>query len=145
MLQIDSKSSVQPCQPSQPTTETCTRCVVFTKQDERCKNSSCKEENSPLCGVHLKKLKKIIENFDNLSEEGKAKVLPQVSWYLGSRNIKFKLVTRTEGDKPISLKRQQLLDKYNNLGLRKKVDLTPLFCSYLAVRQMQYKFDLGRG
>jgi len=143
MLRIDSKASVQPSQPSQPTTETCSRCVVFTKQGERCKNSSCKEENSPLCGLHLTKLKKIIDDFDNLSDEGKAKVLPQISWYLGSRNIQFKLVTMSKGDKPLSLSRQQLLDKYNKLGLRKKMDLTPLFCSYLAVRQMQYKFDLG--
>ena len=137
MLRIESKAS------DLPNSETCTRCVVFTKQGERCKNSSCKEENSPLCGLHLKKLKKIMENFDNLSDEGKAKVLPQISWYLGSRNIQFKLVTMSKGDKPLSLSRQQLLDKYNKLGLRKKMDLTPLFCSYLAVRQMQYKFDLG--
>jgi hypothetical protein len=118
----------------------CDRCPVLTKEGERCKNTSCK--GTPLCAVHVKRLRFILKDFHNLDENAKSRVLPDIAWYLGSRNIDFTLNAKCKTDEPVDAKRNDLVHKFNNLDSKKKSSVAPQFCTYLALRNMSYQINL---
>ena len=123
-----------------PDSNDCNRCPVLTKEGERCKNISCK--NSPLCSAHIKRLKFILKDFHNLDENAKSRVLPDIAWYLGSRNINFTLKAKCKTDEAVDARRNSLVHRFNNLDSKRKGYVAPQFCTYLALRNMSYQINL---
>jgi len=117
-------------------------CPVKTKAGERCKNQSCKESNTPLCRVHVKKLEGIIQNFHDLEIGSRARVLPEIAHYLGDRSVEFNLKAKGGNDEPLDDTKTALLDRYNALSVNKKAILAPHFCSYLTLGGCSYQIDL---
>jgi len=131
---------VQIIEPTNDASTQCDRCPVLTKEGERCKNKSC--TNSTLCSAHAKRLKFILKDFHNLDDNAKSRVLPDIAWYLGSRNINFTLEAKCNTNDPVDAMRNELLQSFNNLDSYKKGNIVSQFCTYLGLRNMSYRIAL---
>lgn len=138
-----------PSRNAQQPQEECEKCLAVTATGERCKNSTCKESNKPLCAIHVKKLTAIMSDLHSVSHERRNQVMQPLSEYLIRRNIDFvinlvNIPSNFDAERMQKLRAWQdsVLDTYNKMNIKQKCERLAKFTSYLSLRGADYQLEL---
>jgi len=140
-----------PSRNAQQPQEDSERCLAVTATGDRCKNSTCKESNKPLCAIHVKKLTDIMSDLHSVSHERRNQVMQPLSEYLIRRNIDFVIklanIPNFDADRMEKLRawQESVLDTYNKMSVKQKCGRLAKFTSYLSLRGADYELELKSG